>query len=572
MPNMLTRPIVSVVLAVTAVLGGLVLDGAGQSAPPFDIIIAGGRVVDGTGAPWVRADVGIIGDRIAAIGDLHAADARQRIDASNLVVSPGFIDMLGQSEFNVLVDGRAASKILQGVTTEITGEGSAIAPINEQMVAEDWAGQASHYHVTVDWRSLAEYFTRLETRSRPAINLGTFVGAGGVRAYVMGKGERPATADDLAAMKRLVAQAMEQGALGLSSSLQYVPDRFATTDELVELARVAASYGGIYITHQRSESGKIFESLDEVFAIAERAKIPAEIFHLKTAYKANWGKMPEVLARIRAARARGLDVTANQYPYVRASNGLDACLPLWVREGGKDKMLARLKDPAERDRIRRDMEESNPATWENQWYGSGGSDGVLLSSVLSDGLKKYEGKTLTEIGKLMGKDPRDAVMDLVIADNGESSVVISIMREDDVQAALKDPTVAVGTDSGARAQDGPLADSKSHPRGWGSFPRILGKYVRDEHLLTLEDAIRKMTSRPAARVGLADRGLLRPGMMADITVFDPATIRDVATFDDPNRYSTGVKWVIVNGRAVVADGAITDARPGRALRGPGYKR
>jgi dihydroorotase/N-acyl-D-amino-acid deacylase len=235
-------------------------------------------------------------------------------------------------------------------------------------------------------------------------------------------------------------------------------------------------------------------------------------------------------------------------------------------------MLARLKDPAQRDRIRKDMDEPNPTTWENQWYGSGGSDGVLLSSVLSDGLKKYEGKTLTEIGKLMGKDPRDAVMDLVMADNNESSVIISIMREDDVQAALKDPTVAVGTDSGARAQDGPLADSKSHPRGWGSFPRILGKYVRDEHLLTLEDAIRKMTSRPAARVGLADRGLLRPGMMADITVFDPATIRDVATFDDPNRYSTGVKWVIVNGRAVVADGAITDARPGRALRGPGYKR
>jgi dihydroorotase/N-acyl-D-amino-acid deacylase len=569
---MLIRPIVSVVLTAFTALAASVLDGSRQSVAPFEIIIAGGRVVDGTGAPWVRADVGIIGDRIAAIGDLHAAEARQRIDASNLVVSPGFIDMLGQSEFNVLVDGRAASKILQGVTTEITGEGSSIAPITEQMVAEDLAGQAAHYHVTVDWRSLADYFTRLETRSRPAINLGTFVGAGGVRAYVMGKGERAATDSDLAAMKQLVAQAMEQGALGLSSSLQYVPDRFATTDELVELARVAASYGGIYITHQRSESGKIFESLEEVFAIAERAKIPAEIFHLKTAYKANWGRMPEVLARIRAARSRGLDVTANQYPYVRASNGLDACLPLWVREGGKDKMLARLKDPAQRDRIRKDMDEPNPATWENQWYGSGGSDGVLLSSVLSDGLKKYEGKTLTEIGKLMGKDPRDAVMDLVIADNGESSVVISIMREDDVQAALKDPTVAVGTDSSARAQDGPLADSKSHPRGWGSFPRILGKYVRDEHLLSLEDAIRKMTSRPAARVGLADRGLLRLGMMADITVFDPATIRDVATFDDPNRYSTGVKWVIVNGRPVVADGAITNARPGRALRGPGYKK
>jgi dihydroorotase/N-acyl-D-amino-acid deacylase len=571
MPTMIIRPIGSIVLTAATVLTASVLARSPQSAP-FEIVIAGGRVVDGTGAPWVRADVGIIGDRIAAIGDLHAADARQRIDATNLVVSPGFIDMLGQSEFNVLVDGRAASKIMQGVTTEITGEGSAIGPINDQMVAEDLSGQAAHYHVVVDWRSLAEYFTRLETRSRPAINLGTFVGAGGVRAYVMGKGERVATEADLRAMKQLVAQAMEQGALGLSSSLQYVPDRFATTDELVELARVAASYGGIYITHQRSESGRIFESLDEVFAIAERAKIPAEVFHLKTAYKANWGKMPEVLARIRAARARGLDVTANQYPYVRASNGLDACLPLWAREGGKDKMLARLKDPAQRDRIRKDMDEPNPTTWENQWYGSGGSDGVLLSSVLSDGLKKYEGKTLTEIGKLMGKDPRDAVMDLVMADNNESSVIISIMREDDVQAALKDPTVAVGTDSGARAQDGPLADSKSHPRGWGSFPRILGKYVRDEHLLTLEDAIRKMTSRPAARVGLADRGLLRPGMMADITVFDPMTIRDVATFDDPNRYSTGVKWVIVNGRAVVADGAITDARPGRALRGPGYKR
>jgi N-acyl-D-amino-acid deacylase len=560
------------VLTAIVVLGGAILQLSGQSAASFEIVIAGGRVVDGTGAPWVRADVGIIGDRIAAIGDLHAAQANHRIDASNLVVSPGFIDMLGQSEFNLLVDGRAASKIMQGVTTEITGEGSSIAPVNEQMVAEELSGQASHYHVTVDWRTLADYFTRLETRSRSAINLGTLVGAGGVREYVMGKGDRLATADDLAEMKRLVAQAMEQGALGLSSSLQYVPDRFATTDELVELARVAASYGGIYMTHQRSESGKILESLDEVFAIAERAKIPAEIWHLKTAYKANWGRMPEILARIRAARARGLDITANQYPYVRASNGLDACLPLWVREGGKEKMMARLKDPAQRARIRQDMDEPNPATWENQWYGSGGGDGVMLSSVLNDALKKYEGKTLTEIGKAMGKDPRDAVMDLVIADNGESSVVISIMREDDVQAALKDPTVAVGTDSSARAQDGLLSDSKSHPRGWGSFPRILGKYVRDEHLLTLEDAIRKMTSRPAARVGLYDRGILRPGMMADITVFDPASIRDVATFDDPNRYSTGVKWVFVNGRAVVAEGAITTDRPGRALRGPGYKK
>jgi dihydroorotase/N-acyl-D-amino-acid deacylase len=542
------------------------------SGEPYDVIIANGRVVDGTGAPWFRADVGVRGDRIIRIGDLHAATSRQRIDATNLVISPGFIDMLGQSEFNVLVDNRAASKVLQGVTTEVTGEGGSIAPVNDQLIAESFSGQALHYHVTIDWRSLSDYFTRLEQRTHPAINVGTFVGAGGIRQYTLGKEDRAATPTEMAEMKRLVAQAMEQGALGLSSSLQYVPDRFATTDELVELARVAAQYGGIYITHQRSESGKIFESLGEVFAIAERANIPAEIFHLKTAYKANWGKMAEVLARIHAARDRGLDITANQYPYVRASNGLDACLPLWVREGGKQKMVARLKDPAQRERAKKEMEDPNSPGWENQWYGSGGGDGVMLSSVLNADLKKYEGKTLTEIGRSMGKDPRDAVMDLVIADNDESSVVISIMTEDDVRQALNDSLVAVGTDSPAMAEDGPLSDTKSHPRGWGSFPRILGKYVREEHLLTLEEAIRKMTSRPATRVGFTDRGILRNGMMADITVFDPATIRDVATFDDPNHYSVGVKWVLVNGRAVVADGKITSERPGRALRGPGYRK
>lgn len=543
-----------------------------DSAQPYDVIIANGRVVDGAGAPWFRADVGIRGDRIVRIGDLHTAEAKQRIDATNLVVSPGFIDMLGQSEFHVLVDNRAASKILQGVTTEITGEGSSIAPVNDPMIAEFFSGQAAHYKMTVDWRSLSEYFARLEQRTHPAINVGTFVGAGGIRQYVLGGDDRAATPAEMTEMKRLVAQAMEQGALGLSSSLQYVPDRFATTDELVELAKVAAQYGGIYITHQRSEGNRIFESLDEIFAIAERARIPAEIFHLKTAYKANWGRMTEVLARIHAARDRGLDITANQYPYIRASNGLDACLPLWVREGSKDKMIARLKDPAQRERAKKEMDDPRATEWENQWYGSGGGDGVMLTSVLNADLKKYEGKTLTEIGRSMGKDPRDAVIDLVIADHGESYVVISIMTEDDVKQALKDPLVAIGTDSSARAEDGPLSDAKSHPRGWGSFPRILGKYVRDEHLLTLEEAIRKMTSRPAARVGLTDRGLLRPGMMADITVFDSATIQDVATFENPNRYSVGVKWVLVNGRPVVADGKITAERPGRPLRGPGYRK
>ena len=308
-----------------------------------------------------------------------------------------------------------------------------------------------------------------------------------------------------------------------------------------------------------------------MIAISRQAGIPVEIWHLKTAYKSNWGKMPELLRRIEGARASGVDLTANQYPYNRASNGLDACPPLWVREGGLEKMLARLRDPAQRERIRKDMDDANATTWENQWYGSGGGDGVMLSSVLNPELRKYEGMTLTQIGSAMGKDPRDAVMDLVIADRGESSVIIAIMNEEDVRTALQHPLVGVGTDSGAKAEDGKLSESKSHPRGWGSFPRILGKYVRDEHLLTLEEAIRKFTSKAASRVHLIDRGILRPGMMADVTVFDPATIRDVATFDDPNRYSIGIKHVFVNGKPVVANGAITGQKPGRPLRGPGYR-
>jgi dihydroorotase/N-acyl-D-amino-acid deacylase len=547
---------------------------ASRAQPParaFDLILAGGTIVDGTGAPWFIGDVGIAGNRIAAVGRLGEAQAANRIEVPGLVVAPGFIDMLGQSEFAILVDSRAASKILQGITTEVTGEGSAIAPVNDRMM-ERRAASYRHFGVEQDFRTLAEYFQRIETRSKPAINVATFVGSGGLREYVVGLERRAATPQELEEMKRLVAQAMEEGALGVSSSLQYVPNRFASTEELVELAKVAARYGGIYITHQRSESGLIFESLDEVFTIAERAAIPAEVWHLKTAYKANWGKMPEVLRRFEAARARGLDVSANQYPYDRASNNLDACLPLWVREGGTDAMIERLRDPKLRERIKAEMEDPGGDDWENQWYGSGGAPGVMVSSVLDPSLRKWEGKTLAEIGREMGKDPRDALMDIVIADHAETSCIISIMTEEDVRAALRDPLVSIDTDSEARAEDGPLSESKSHPRAWGTFPRILGKYVREEKLLTLEEAIRKMTSRPALRVGLLDRGILRPGMAADVTVFDPRTIRDVATFEDPNHYSAGVRFVLVNGRFVVREGKITDERPGRVLRGPGYRK
>ena len=542
---------------------------APTAEPAFDVLIANGRVVDGTGAPWYRADVGIIGDRIAAIGRLAGREAKTRVDASNLVVAPGFIDMLGQSEFNVLADPRAASKITQGITTEITGEGSSIAPLNNALI-KSAQPQYDRFMVTLDFTTLGEYFERLE-RNPPALNLGTFVGAGGVRAYVVGQAQRTATPAEIEQMKTLVAQAMEQGALGLSTSLQYVPGRFASTDEIVELAKVAGQHGGIYISHQRSESSQIIPSLDEVFAVAERANIPAEVWHLKTAYKANWGRMPEVLRHFDAARARGLDVTANMYPYDRASNGLDACLPLWVREGGLEPMLQRLQDPSMRERIKRDMDDAKATDWENQWYGSGGGAGVMISTVLDPALRKWEGKNLVQIGREMGKDPRDAAMDLVIADRGETSVIISIMREDDVRAALAHPLLSIGTDSGARAEDGPFSESKSHPRAWGSFPRVLGKYVRDEKLISLEEAIRRFTSRPAARVGIADRGILKPGFMADITVFNPDTIRDMSTFEDPTHYSQGVEHVFVNGKAVVAGGAITSERPGRPIRGPGYK-
>jgi N-acyl-D-amino-acid deacylase len=538
---------------------------------PFDVLIAGGRIVDGTGAPWFAGDVGIRGDRIVAVGDLAGSTAKTRVEAAGLVVAPGFIDLLGQSEFNILVDNRAASKIMQGVTTEVTGEGTSIAPMNDRLFA-DQADLYKHFNIAMDWHTLGEYFKRLDERTHPAINVATFVGAGGLRAYVVGKDDRPATRAELDQMKALVAAAMEDGALGVSSSLQYMPDRFASTDELVELASVAARYGGVYFTHLRSESGRIFEAMDETFAIAGRAKVPAEIWHVKTAYKGNWGRMPEVLARIEAARARGLDITANQYPYTRASNGLDSCLPLWAREGGTERLLARLRMPADRERIKREMEDPASPGWENQWFGAGGGDGVMLSSVLDPALRKYEGMTLTAIGKQMGRDPRDAVMDLVVADRANSSVVTSIMREDDVVAALRHPLVSIDTDSGAKAEDGPLSESKSHPRAFGTFARILGKYVRDEKILRLEEAIRKMTSQPATRVHLQDRGILRPGMAADITVFDPAAIRDVSTFEDPMHYSVGVRHVLVNGRAVVSDGKITGERPGKALRGPGARR
>jgi dihydroorotase/N-acyl-D-amino-acid deacylase len=537
--------------------------------PVYDFIISGAHMVDGTGAPWVQADIAIAGDRIVAIGDLSKASARKRLDAKGLVVSPGFIDVQGQSEFNVLVDNRAASKITQGVTTEITGEGSSIAPVNDRMKKEG-EEVAKKYDVIEDWSTLDEYFKHFE-RTKSAINLGTFVGAGGLRNYVMGTINRPASPAELEQMRRLVAQAMQDGAMGISTALEYVPDTFASTDEIVELAKVARQYGGVYFTHQRSETDTIFNSLDEVFEIARRANISTTIWHLKTAYHENFGKMPEVLRRIQNARAQGIDVAASVYPYTRASNGLVSSFPPWVSEGGIDLMIARFKDPVQRERIKKEMDEPS-TTWENEWLGSGGDgSGIMLVGLMNPELSKYEGMTLQEIGRQWNKDPKDVAMEIVIADHGHTGQVTAIMDEGDVRVAVSNPIVTYGSDSEAQAEDGPLSKTKAHPRAFGTFPRVLGIYAREQHMMSLEEAVRKMTSLAASRVGLLDRGILRPGAFADIAVFDPKTIRDVATFSDPMHYSVGVKYVFVNGRPVVWDGAITDERPGRPIRGTGYQ-
>jgi N-acyl-D-amino-acid deacylase len=540
---------------------------AGDPSTRYDVVFAGGRVVDGTGAPWFRADVGIVGDRIAAVGDLRDAQTARRIDATGLVVAPGFIDMMGQSEYNVLVDARAASKITQGITTEVTGEGGSIAPLNARMLADNRETYA-YYGYTPTFTTLSGYFDEF-ARRKSALNLATFVGAGGLRDMVVGKENRPATAAELATMEKAVAQAMEEGALGVSTSLIYVPGSFASTEEIIALAKVAARYGGSYITHQRDEGDGgvgLDKSLDEVFRIAREAAIPAEIYHVKAAGRASWGRMPHILERIEAARAEGLDVSADQYPWTASSNDLDAMLPAWVREGGAGPLVERLTNPETRARARDAFLKSpENADWPER------ASRILITSVLNPELKPYEGKTVAEIAADQKKDPLDAVFDLVVADRGHTARVTFSMSEDDVRAALAHPFVSFCTDSGARAEDGIFSKEMSHPRAWGSAPRILGKYVREEKLLTLEEAIRKMTSLPASRMRFADRGIVRPGFAADLVAVDPMTVRERSTYADPLHYSEGLPCVMVNGKLVVDGGRITDERPGRILRGPGYR-
>jgi N-acyl-D-amino-acid deacylase len=553
-------PLVSVLAALT------ILPGSAQQPAACDLLIAGGRVVDGTGAPWFVADVCVTGDRITSIRQGETLQARRRIDAGGLVVAPGFVDMLGQSEYWVLRDNRVASKIMQGITTELTGEASfsSAAHANARRL-HPFAAMFDKEKVP-GWDNLAGYLRVLD-RQPATINLGTFISAGGVRDNVIGREDRGASARELKEMESQVADAMAAGAFGVSTSLQYVPDRFARTEELIALARVAGRLGGSYITHQRSEADEIDESLDEVFRIAREAGVPATIHHLKTAYKQNWGRMPKVLTRLEHARQEGLDVAADQYPYIAGSNPLDASLPVWAREGGRAAMVKRLTDPSTRQKIKEEILRPTSA-WENQYLGSGGAAGILVSAVGRAALKKYEGRTLEDIANAERKDPLDALMDLIAEDDSTGSGIMFFMNEDDMRTALTHPLVMLGTDSGGMAPDSPPPTAGVHPRAWGSAARILGKYVREERLLSLEEAVRKMTSLPAQRMRLWERGVVRPGTFADLVVFDPATIRDRATFEQPRQYAEGVRYVAVNGQLVLDGGQLTTARPGRALRGP----
>jgi dihydroorotase/N-acyl-D-amino-acid deacylase len=536
--------------------------------PPYDVLLRGGTLIDGTGSPRRDADVAVQGDRIVAIGDLSGATATRVVDARGLVVAPGFIDMLGWSQTTILVDNRGVSKVTQGVTTEITGEGWSPAPVSAAMLREDSAQYAA-WGLTVDWRDLDGYFRRLE-RSGTPFNLGTFVGATTVRMYVLGESRRAPTRAELRQMEALTDTAMRQGALGVATSLGYAPASYARTDELIALARVAARHGGIYASHIRSEGPRIREALAEAWHIGREARIPVEVWHLKLSGRGYWGRMPEILAAFDSVRAAGVDAWANSYPYTATANNLSSIVPAWAHAGGKDSLLARLRDPATRARIRADLTAPRPGV-EATVSESGGLGGILILSVLDTSLRRYQGRRLTELAQAEGKDPYDFLLDLLIADGANTGRASFSMSEADVRLAVATPWVGVGSDFGARAPDGPLFQGPVHPRAYGTFPRILGRYVREQGLLSLEAAVRKMTGVPAERVHLRERGLLREGWFADITVFDPATVADRATFEDSHQVSEGIRYVLVNGRFTLDEGRLTAERPGRALRGPGWR-
>ena len=535
---------------------------------PFDVVIANGHVIDGTGSPWYAADVGIRSGKIAAIGNLSGATATRRLDAHGMVVAPGFIDMLGQSELTMLVNPHLPSKIYQGITTEVTGEGNSAAPLDDSIVAADRVTY-QHFNLTADWRTLGQYFARIEKQGM-GINLASYVGATQVRRMVLGDADKQPAPAQLDSMKALVRAAMLDGAVGVSTALQYAPAPYASTEELIALATEAAKYGGVYASHMRSEGAQVFQAIDEAVRIGREAHIPVQIWHLKAAGKPQWGMMPRIVAKIDSARRSGVEVGANTYAYPAWFNSTSAFIPPWAHDGGDKKLIERLKDPAMRAKIRKEMLTPG-GTWDNEWQEIPGPEAILIAVVQNQALLPLQGKTLAQISKERGKDPIETLMDILVEDDAFTSNAVFGMSEPDVALALQEPWTSVDNDSQGTAPDGILGKEHPHPRAYGTFPRILRKYVREEHKLTLEDAIRKFTSLPAAQMRFTDRGVLKQGMWADVVVFDPDSIHDAATFEQPNQLSVGMRFVLVNGVPVIADGKMTDALPGKVVRGPGYR-
>ncbi|HEV8660821.1 MAG TPA: D-aminoacylase [Thermoanaerobaculia bacterium] len=518
--------------------------------PMFDLKITNGRIIDGTGAPWFRGDVAVRGNTIVDIGALDRMTATITIDARDQVVSPGFIDLLGQSQSAVLEDPHLEAKVRQGVTTEVTGEGFSPGPAKPSDTNPEER----------IWHTLGEYLDALD-RQGSAINFALLVGASNPREIVIGNVNRSPTADEMRQMEAIVEQAMREGAIGLSTSLIYLPAMYSTTEEIIDLARVAARYGGMYFTHMRDEGDKIDVGLDEAFRIGREANIPVNIWHLKVGGRANWGRMPHVIERIEQARAEGIDVAANVYPYIASSTALSTLAPDWALEGGYSTFKARLADPEQRARI---LETFRTATEKR------GERGIFVSRIANPAFTQYEKHFMPEIASMMGTTQEEALARLFSETNVSPRVIFFSMDESDVQYALKQPWVSVGADSGSPTPADRAANSAVHPRGYGTFPRVAGHYVRDVKLFTLEEAVRKMTSQAADRAHLEDRGVLRPGMKADLIVFDPNAIRDVATFEDPHHFAEGMSSVIVNGVPVLRDGGMTSALPGRTIRGRGY--
>ena len=537
-----------------------------QTEPAFDLVITNGHIMDGSGSPWYSGDLGIRAGKIAAIGNLSQAPRKRTIDAGGKVVAPGFIDMLGQSEMTILVDPRLPSKIYQGITSEITGEGNSIAPLNDAIIQSD-SKSYDYYHVTPDWRTFRQYFGRLEKHGI-GINLASYVGATQVRRMVLGDEDKQPTPEQLEQMKQLVREAMRDGAVGVSTSLEYAPAPYAKTDELIALAEEAGKFGGIYATHMRNESDSVLESIDEALRIGREGHIPVEIWHIKVAGRNNWGRMPEVVAKINAARAARADISADTYAYTAWYNDFSAFIPPWAHDGGTQKLVEGLKDPATRARIRKDM--LTPSRdWDNEWQEIPGPEAIMIGAVQNPALLSMQGKRLSEVATLWNKDPMDAMFDFLIQDPN-TGVAVFGMSQPDVTLALQQPWVSVDNDSEGTSPEGLLGQAHPHPRAYGTFPRILSKYVREDKALSLEDAIRKFTALPAQRMRLSDRGVLKTGMWADVVVFDPAAVRDRATFDNPNQLSEGMEYVLVNGAPVIERGKMTGTLPGKVLRGPAY--